>query len=233
MNCLKRIVHNIKSTVLNFFQERINRQNRERLLGESADMRSIIASNCIGGYISHYLKLRFMSPTVNLFITPADYITMLKEFDKFFDPNAPITQAVTEKPYPVGDIYGCKIHFMHYKSFESAVNKWRERCSRINKNALYIIMTDRDGCTLEDLKAFDGLEYKNKVVFTCREYSDIPSSFYIRGFEKRESVGHLHSVMSITGKRYIDQFDYVEFLNRGIEKEITNGCAFETVKESC
>lgn len=64
-------------------------------------------------------------------------------------------------------------------------------------------------------EAFDGLEYENKVVFTCREYGNIPSAFCIHGFEKKESVGHLHSVMSITGKRYIDQFDYVEFLNRG------------------
>jgi len=213
---MKTILKKIQQGILDVWQRKINIENRQRLAPAEADARTIITSNCIGGYISHYLNLRFMSPTVNLFIVPSDYVKMLKDFDKFFDPNAPITQAVTEKPYPVGDIYGCKIYFMHYKSFESAVNKWRERCSRINKENLYIMMTDRDGCTLEDLKAFDGLPYDNKVVFTCQEHKDILSSFYIRGFEKRESVGHLHSVMSITGKRYIDQFDYVEFLNRGL-----------------
>lgn len=212
---MKTILKKIQQAILDVWQRKINIRNRERLASTSAGARTIITSNCIGGYISHYLKLRFMSPTVNLFIVPSDYVKMLKDFDKYFDPNAPIVQVKTKKRYPVGEIYGCKIYFMHYKNFEIAVNKWRERCARINKDALYIMMTDRDGCTQEDMKAFDALDYKNKVLFTCRKYDDIDSSFYIRGFEKRESVGHLHSVMSITGRRYIDQFDYVEFLNRG------------------
>ena len=80
---------------------------------------------------------------------------------------------------------------------------------------MYIMMTDRDGCTLEDMQAFDALPYDNKVLFTCREHPDIASSFYIRGFEKETKVGQLQEKMRITGKRYIDQFDYVEFLNRG------------------
>lgn len=212
---MKMMLKKIQQIFLDIWQRRINVKNRQRLAPAGAGARTIITSNCIGGYLSHYLKLRFMSPTVNLFITPSDYVKMLKDFDKYFDPNAPITQVVTDKRYPVGDIYGCKIYFMHYRNFERAVQKWRERCVRINKDALYIMMTDRDGCTSEDMKAFDGLDYQNKVLFTCQEYPEIASSFYIRGFEKCESVGHLHSVMNITGKRYIDQFDYVEFLNRG------------------
>lgn len=204
----------LKKKILRQMQERIDRKNRRRLLA-ACEPRTIIANNCIGGYISHYLKLRFMSPTVNLFIKPSDYVKMLKEFDKYFDPDATITEVMTEKPYPVGDIYGCKIYFMHYKDFESAVQKWRERCTRINKDTLYIMMTDRDGCTLEDMQAFDALPYDNKVLFTCREQPNIESAFYIRGFENETMVGQLQEKMRITGKRYIDQFDYVEFLNRG------------------
>jgi len=202
-----------KKRILHFLQERINEKNRRRLC--NADIpRTIIANNCLGGLISHWLHLRFSSPTVNLFILPADYIKMLKDFDRYFDPNAPITQVETEKDYPVADIYGCKIYFMHYSNFESAVQKWRERCTRINKDALYVMMTDRDGCTEEDMKAFDALPYKNKVLFACREHNEIASAFHIRGFEGQSAVGQLQETMSITGKRYIDQFDYVNFLNR-------------------
>lgn len=203
----------LKKRLLHFLQEQINKKNRKRLSPRN-DARSIIANNCIGGFISHYLKLRFASPMVNLFILPSDYIKMLQDFDKYFDPNAPITQVETDKDYPVGEIYGCKIWFMHYKDFDGAVEKWRERCTRINKDALYIMMTDRDDCTAEDMQAFDALPYKNKVLFTCKEHSNITSSFYIRGFEGQNSVGQLQESMSITGKRYIDQFDYVTFLNR-------------------
>lgn len=203
----------VKKQILHFLQERIDKKNRRRLTAR-AEVRSIIANNCIGGFISHYLKLQFASPTVNLFILPADYIKMLQDFDKYFDPNAPIIQVETEKNYPVGEIYGCRIWFMHYKDFDSAVEKWRERCTRINKDALYIMMTDKDGCTIEDMQAFDALPYENKVLFTCKEHSDIGSAFYIRGFEGQKSVGQLQEKMNITGKRYIDQFDYVTFLNR-------------------
>ena len=201
----------IKKRILYILQAQINKQNRKRLISRN---RSIIANNCIGGYISHYLNLRFASPTVNLFILPSDYIKMLQDFDKYFDPDAPITQAESDKPYPVGDIYGCKVYFKHYGNLNSAIQKWRERCKRINKDSLYIIMTDRDGCTLEDMKAFDALPYKNKVLFTCKEQPNIASSFHIRGFEEQGFVGQLQESMCITGKRYIDQFDYVSFLNQ-------------------
>lgn len=207
------MITSLKKKLLHFLQERIDQKNRKRLFPREKG-RSIIANNCIGGFISHYLKLRFASPTVNLFILPSDYIKMLQDFDKYFDPNAPITQVETDKNYPVGEIYGCKIWFMHYKDFDSAVEKWRERCARINKDALYIMMTDRDNCTAEDMQAFDALPYKNKVLFTCKEHSDIASAFHIRGFEGQSSVGQLQETMRITGKRYIDQFDYVTFLNR-------------------
>ena len=208
-------MHQLKRKVLLVLQERINRKNRRRLLSTNVGLRTIIANNCIGGLISHYLHLQFASPTVNLFILPSDFVKMLQNFDKYFDPNATITQAQTDKDYPVADIYGCKIYFMHYSDFESAVKKWRDRCSRINKNALYIMMTDRDGCTEENMQDFDALPYQNKVLFTCREYPSIKSTFCISGFEG-ETVGQLQETMSITGKRYIDQFDYVEFLNRGL-----------------
>lgn len=204
---------NFKSWVLHVLQERINKKNRKHLTPR-AEVRTIIANNCIGGFISHYLNLRFCSPTVNLYIHQPDYIKMLQDFDKYFDPNAPITQVQTDKPFPVGDLYGCKIYFMHYNDFDDAVAKWRERCTRINKNSMYFMMTDRDGCTLEDMKAFDTLPYKNKVLFTCRERPDIGCAFYVRGFEGQDSVGQLQERMTITGKRYIDQFDYVGFLNR-------------------
>ena len=203
----------LKRKILRFLQNRINKRNRKRLTPRTNN-RTIIANNCIGGFISHYLNLRFCSPTVNLYIHQPDYVKMLQNFDKYFDPTAPITQVKTDKPYPVGDLYGCKIYFQHYSDFDSAVQKWHERCARINKDSIYLMMTDRDGCTLEDMMAFDALPYKNKVLFTCQERPDIACAFYIRGFEGQSSVGQLQASMSITGKRYIDQFDYVSFLNQ-------------------
>lgn len=202
---------NIKKEVLRLLQNRINKRNRHRLVQKS---RTIISNNCIGGLISHYLGIRFQSPTVNLFIKPKDYIKMLTEFDKYFDPSVEIIKVDWDGAYPVGRIYDCEVYFMHYKSFEEAVSKWHERCLRIDKNSLYIMMTDRDGCTVDDMKAFDALPYTNKVIFTNQKHEEIDSSYYIRGFEKEKSLGNIQESMNIFGKRYVDQFDYVSFLNR-------------------
>lgn len=54
----------------------------------------------------------------------------------------------------------------------------------------------------------------NKVFFSHVPLPEITSAFYIKGFEKDPCVGNLQEIMDITGKRYIDQFDYVQFLNR-------------------
>lgn len=212
---VKNYLLSVKKAYLRFQHDRINKKNLKRFNSMNGTNRqiTIIANNCIGGFIYHYLGLRFESPTINLFILPKDYIKMLKDFKKFFDPDAPIIEVKSEKSYPVGEIYGCKLYFMHYKQFDEAVSKWRERCRRININSIYVMMTDRDGCTLDDMKDFDSLDYKHKVIFTCSQHDDIKSSFYIHGFTGQPSVGQLHETMSITGKRYIDQFDYVNFLS--------------------
>lgn len=179
--------------------------------------RTIISSNCTGGFISHWLGLRFNSPTVNLFISPKDFIIMLKDFDFYFNSSTEIHECFNhDKTYPVAEFEtGVKIYFMHYASFEEAICKWKQRCDRIDKSKLYIIMAERDCCTEEDLLNFDNLQYKNKVALVHKNYPNVSCSYYIPGFELDDGVGQLHHVANrFTGKRYLDAFDYVAFLNR-------------------
>lgn len=35
---------------------------------------TILSNNCLGGVICHELGLRFLSPTINLWMTPSDFI---------------------------------------------------------------------------------------------------------------------------------------------------------------
>jgi uncharacterized protein (DUF1919 family) len=108
---------------------------------------------------------------------------------------------------------------MHYKSEEEARKKWNTRKKRINYDNIFIIMTDRDGCTKQDLEEFDKLDYKNKVVFTHIEYKDIKSSFYIKGFENEEQIGHIYEFKNENvGIKYYDEFDYIAWFNN--EKEV-------------
>ena len=87
---------------------------------------------------------------------------------------------------------------MHYKTFEEAAKHWQKRIKRVDFANLFFIMTDRDGCTYEQIKTFD---------------PEFNSAFYIKGFENEEEVGILSNFRKYSWKRYLDDFNYVDFLN--------------------
>ncbi|UTW68402.1 DUF1919 domain-containing protein [Anaerobacillus sp. HL2] len=84
---------------------------------------------------------------------------------------------VVSSKLPIGRLIDVEIHFMHYSTFEEAKNKWIVRSKRIQHNNIFLMMTDRDGCTYEDMVKFDNLPFK-KVLFTNKRYPEIQSSLY-------------------------------------------------------
>ena len=206
MSQLKRITDKINLYLREYF---INRPNRKRLTNTDP---TIIASNCNGGFIAHDLNLRFNSPFVNLFLTPKDFIRYLKNIEFYQQQN--LTFAQTEKAYPVAKLADITLYFMHYHSEQEAEQKWNERTKRMDLDNLFVMMTERDGCEYQDLIEFDALPFKNKVVFTHKNYPEIKSAVYIQGFENNAMVGDLFEYTGLNGKRYYDQFDYVTWLNK-------------------
>jgi uncharacterized protein (DUF1919 family) len=63
-----------------------------------------------------------------------------------------------------------EIHFLHYKSPEEAVEKWRRRAKRVNYDNLIVKLAERNECTEKEIAEFDALDYSSKVCFTAREY---------------------------------------------------------------
>lgn len=165
-----------------------------------------------GGY-SHDLGLQFRSPTVNLWFKPEDFLKLLQAPTKYIG-KQPIEVLCDSVNYPVGKIDDITIFFQHYKNFDEAKQKWLQRSERVDYNNLFIIMTDRDGCTEEMIKEFDELPYKNKVIFTHKPYPKYKSAFYIPGFEDAGEVGILTEFKpGLLKRKYIDSFDIVRFLN--------------------
>lgn len=175
---------------------------------------SVFSSNCTGSLYLHEHHMRFNSPFVNLWIRPAEYITLLSDLDRYL--NSEMEFIFDENvTYPVGLLGGdVKIFFQHYKTEQEAVDKWKERCKRINKDKVRVIMVQRGKCSYEDLKNFEQLPYEHKVCFTYKEYPEFKSTYYIRGFEKKKAVGDLFEFESLFSlKKYYDQFDMEAFLN--------------------
>lgn len=126
-----------------------------------------------------------------------------------------LSQSESKKEYPVGCLGGdVRIYFQHYGSVDEAKQKWIERCKRINFDNIFVLFTDRDGCTYQNLGEFDSLPYENKIVFTNRSYPEINSAFHIRGFEDQDTVGNCFGYLNrFSGVRYYDQFPYVSWFN--------------------
>lgn len=163
----------------------------------------------------HDLGLEFKSPFVNLWMKPSDFIKFLSNMQYYLSCELDFIK-IPDISYPVGRLDDICIFFQHYATEEEAKKKWVERSKRINFDDLFIIFTDRDGCTYQNLLDFDALPYKNKVVFTHIPYSEISSSYYIERFEKEDSVGMCFAYKSkFSIKKYYDDFDYVSWFNKG------------------
>ncbi len=206
MNVIKKKFESL----IYLMREKYKSKKRKRLKNTTF---SLIASNCNGGVILHDLGLRFNTPFINLSIPPKDFIKLVGDF-RFYMALELVEQKDDSVNYPVGNLGGLRIDFMHYATFADAKSKWDERKQRINYDDLYYMLTEREGCSLDDLKQFDALPLEHKVVFTHRKYPTIQSSFYLPGFKKQGEVRlSMHYPKPYSIKRYVDKFDFVNWVN--------------------
>lgn len=195
------------------FARNIYNKNTARKL-KNTDF-SLIASNCNGAFLLHDLGLRFNSPFVNLWMKPDDFIRFLTNLNQYLS----CEMTFVEEPgisHPVGLLDDVRIYFQHYSTKEIAKEKWDERSKRLNFNNLFIMFTDRDGCTYQNLCNFDALPYKNKVVFTHVPYPEFKSACYLKGWESETSVGMCYDYKSTFSiRKHYDEFDYIDWFNKG------------------
>ncbi len=191
----------------------IDRKNRKRL--RNPDI-SIIASNCNGGIISHDLGLEFRSPFVNLWMEPGDYIKLISNLKEYLRSDLSF---ISEEgiPYPVAMLKDVKIYFQHFKTKEEAESCWKRRLKRMNYDNIAVFFTDRDGCTYQMLQEFDKLPYERKVAFTHINYPELQSTYCFEGFADEDEVGVLSEYENERLQiRYLDRYDYVSLLNKGL-----------------
>lgn len=206
---------------MNLFQRvewRLYKEFKRRKLKNTTP--TIISSNCNGEFWYYDMKLKFLSPTINLSFDMNEYVKMLENLRWYMkQPILPYEDNRFE--FPTGKLADIEIRFNHYNTFDEAVAKWEERKKRIEWDNLFILGIDGDNCSYKTMQRFDQLPYKNKVIFTHIPYPEIESSYYIPGFESEEGVGVLLDFKKqFWVRRYLDDFDYVSFLNgKGIKRK--------------
>lgn len=144
---------------------------------------TIISNNCWGGHVYRYFNLPYDSPTIGLYFFSDDYIKFLSNLRKYISTPLVIV-SLDESKYrnqlkqiggknvtcPIGRLDDIEIIFLHYATPEEALEKWNRRCKRIHWNNLYIKMSEQNICSIHNLRDFDSLPFKNKVVLTTRDY---------------------------------------------------------------
>ena len=211
---VKRLLRSLIVTIKD--QEQILYKKRKRKRLDNLNF-SIIASNCVGTIIYHDLDLPFLSPTINLTIEMDDFIRFAENLKWYMEQE--IVELKGEKGCPAGMLGDVKINFVHYDTFEEGVRKWEERKERINWDNLLLIGSERDGCSYETLERFDRLPFENNVILTRVRYPEISSAYCIEGFEEKEELGMvLNYKKQFFRRRYLDDFDYVAFINSAVQK---------------
>lgn len=179
---------------------------------------SILCPSCIGGMISHDLGQRFLSPTVNTMMLQSDFIKFVLNLEgylngrfEFFKHREYTCPCAYLKSEGLDDII---VHFTHYKTPEEGETKWIERAKRINYDNIFVVLSERDGVTKEDIEELKKLKYKGIAVFTAHNYPDIPYAIYMKKYSKDGIVGNVLSQSIITGKHEYEKiFDFVKWFN--------------------
>ncbi len=159
----------------------------------------------MGGVFYHDAGCQFSSPTINMAFDGEDFIKFLENpkhylFGKSFD-----FISYPDLDYPIAMIDDIEIRFVHYKTQEDCIEKWRSRAERIIWDKLFIIGTDRDGLYKPELlKRFDRLPYKNKLLFTAQPHPEYPWAVQLPQFKKKEQVGIVSYYADFKGHRYYE-----------------------------
>lgn len=199
MNNIKK---NIKKIIGNF--NKFGLENREF---------TIISNNCWGGFVYQKFNLQYRTPFIGLFLFAPDYIELLENFDVLMKEKLFFIEAKDSKykdelikndtfnKYPIAKLgNNVEIHFLHYHSNEEARSKWEERCLRINNENMLVKFSDKDKCYDELIIRFDKLNFKNKICFTTKRFSENKSVITFN---------------DLIGKEYVENewIDYKKYIN--------------------
>lgn len=176
---------------------------------------SIICPTCIGGVIYHRLGMKFLSPTINLWMNRRDFIKLVQNLQYYMKQELRFVES--EYNYPVaelGENDGVKIFFNHAKTEEEARKSWNSRRGRINYSNLYIIAYDGDNITREDILELEQIACKRLIVLSEHKYQNIA---YVKTIQK-PAVSRLNDCSfldkDLWGFRTFEkQFDFVAWLN--------------------
>ena len=151
---------------------------------------SIIGDNCWGGFIYRHLRRPYLTPFAGLFLEAPCFLLLLEDLRACLShPPRPAADTRYETlrkarrgafpAYPIGILGdGIELHFLHYRTWEEALDKWNRRTARIRWDRLFVKFTDRGEPSAENARCFLSMPYERKLYFTNR--SDLSGNGIVR-----------------------------------------------------
>ena len=146
---------------------------------------SIISNNCWGGAIYQKYGLEYRSPTAGLYLLGHDFVKFAERLDHYiacelefipWEESSYYEVIKNNKPYPVARLDDIEIYFMHYPTEKEAAEKWYRRAKRINHEHILFKLSQREGCSKEDVEKFMSLPLRNKI---CFAYDEVVGTIHI------------------------------------------------------
>lgn len=176
---------------------------------------TIFSNDCWGGQVYHILGQPFLSPTINCFIRPIDFVKFMENIKWYLGQE--LKQINTSLPYPVAKLSDIYVYMVHYKSFEEGKRKWEERARRINWDNIFVYMTDRYCLPFEYRVRYDNLPFENKVLLSVKKHENIQCERVLSYNNDDVCVGVSAQIQNVFGKflfEYTENWDYISWLNR-------------------
>lgn len=160
---------------------------------------SIFSNNCWAGSVYRRYGLPYASPTVGLYFFAGDYVRFASRLHhytsvplEFIDAHESRHAGELAEKRELGKLVGVlddiEVVFLHYPTAIEAREKWERRCDRINWNDVFIKFSQMNGCTNDDLHAFDALRHRNKLCFTASLRPELACAVRFPGYSEREGV---------------------------------------------
>lgn len=149
---------------------------------------TLICQNCIGGVFYHEMGLKFLSPTINLFIREPDFMRFVSNLDAYLEQEL---RMQWEEEYPVGFLGDVRIDFMHYSTCREAKEAWERRKKRMVKDRIVVIATDRNGFDDACFEQWKKLLYR-KILYTANPaYASEPGTVVFEEYAGQACVGNI------------------------------------------
>lgn len=179
MNQVAKKCNSLHTLLSQYSKTRLNK--RKLLVGNF----TIISNNCWGGAIYQKYGLPYRTPTTGLYLLGCDFVKFAERLEHYinwelkfipWEESKYYEKIKHNKPYPIAMLDDIEIYFMHYSTEKEAAEKWYRRAKRINYEHILFKLSQREGCSKEDIEKFMSLPLRNKI---CFAYDDIPGVIHI------------------------------------------------------